>query len=183
MSKGWQKFDFEGGGLQSLQFRFMRARRKAPIAYAAWLLFPLGLHRRYLKMPWFWAYPLASGFMLALFLLSLPWLAGLIAAAMLAVALYDFIKLPDYISAYNRRLRKELWLSKKVPAPPKDYAGRYADYDSDFNAYMQAKEQEKAGHAPLDSNSKTQYGNGKRAPSFAEQERLLAEMKKPRPKD
>ncbi|MEW5791310.1 MAG: TM2 domain-containing protein [Pseudomonadota bacterium] len=179
MTKTWKKMDLEGGGLQSLQLRLLRAQRKPAVAYALWLLFPLGLHRWYLKEPWFWLYPAASAAALGLFAAGWPLPGAVLLGAMAAAALYDLSRIADRISQLNKELRKTLWLSKSAPPAPPGYQGRYADYDQGLHDYVSTKEREQAGHVPVNQGKepdKTRYGAGKRAPSFAEQERMLAEL-------
>lgn len=180
MSEAWKKMDLEGGGLQSLQLRLLRSQKKLPKAYASWLLFPLGLHRIYLKQPWFWLYPLAA---IGLLWSGLTLIGGVLLGLIAAAAIYDLLHIPDWVSQVNKELRKSLWLNKKAPPPPVDFKGRYSDYDSELQSYVKTKEQERAGH-PATRNQpqggEKGYGAGKRAPSFAEQERLLAELAKTR---
>lgn len=183
MSEGWKKFDLEGGGLQTLQFHYLKARRKAAAAYGLWLLFPLGLHRIYLKAPAFWAYPLVTLAVLALLYFHFTLAGAVLAGALLAAALYDLFHLPAMLSEFNKNLKKTLWLSKRVPAPPKDYPGRYTDHNDELQEYIQGKETEKVGHAPTPAESASRYGRGQRAPSFAEQERMLAELGKMKKED
>lgn len=183
MRESWKKMDLEGGGLQSLQFRLLRSQKKLPAAYASWLLFPLGLHRIYLKEPWFWLYPLATLAAIGLLWAGLSLVGGVVLGLLAAAAIYDLLRIPDRVSYVNKELRKSLWLSKEAPPPPADFKGRYSDYDSELQGYVKAKEQERAGHPAArgqPQGAEKGYGSGKRAPSFAEQERLLAELAKSR---
>ncbi|MEK8089167.1 TM2 domain-containing protein [Thermithiobacillus plumbiphilus] len=183
MSEAWKKMDLEGGGLQSLQLRLLRSQKKLPTAYASWLLFPLGAHRIYLKQPWFWLYPLVTLAAIGLLWAGLTLVGGVLLGLIAAAAIYDLLHIPDRVSRLNKELRKSLWLSKEAPPPPADFKGRYSDYDSELQGYVKAKEQERAGHPAPRSQSpgnEKGYGAGKRAPSFAEQERLLAELAKSR---
>lgn len=178
MSEGWKKIDLEGGGLQTLQFHYLQAQRKLGTAYGLWLLFPLGLHRAYLKAPAFWAYPLFTLAILAPLYFHFTLVGAALAGGLIAAALYDLFRLPAMVSDFNKNLKKTLWLSKRVPAPPKDYQGRYTDHNDELRQYIEDKESEKAGHPPAAAENPSRYGRGKRAPSFAEQERLLAELAK-----
>ena len=183
MSEAWKKMDLEGGGLQSLQIRLLRSQRKLPTAYASWLLFPLGIHRIYLKQHWFWLYPLATLTAIGLLWSGLTLVGGVILGLMSAAAIHDLLRIPDWVSFTNKELRKSLWLSKEAPPPPTDFKGRYSDYDSELEGYVKVKEQERAGHPAARTQpqgAEKGYGAGKRAPSFAEQERLLAELAKSR---
>jgi hypothetical protein len=51
MGKAWQNLNLEGGGLQAVNALLAARMRRRPRAYAAWALFPLGLHRFYLAEP------------------------------------------------------------------------------------------------------------------------------------
>ncbi|MHB0887461.1 TM2 domain-containing protein [Acidithiobacillus sp.] len=197
MPKAWEKLDLQGAGVQSLQIRLRKLQKKTLWGYLFWLLFPFGAHRFYLERPWAWAYPLGTALTITLALSGMPWAALLPGALLLFAGATDLSRIRDWQSAYNKELRKAAWFSKQAPAAPAHYGGRENDgpsadqeWQKEIQQYTRSKEAERAGHpaagipAGKESESKGPknkgFTTGKRALSFAEQERLLAEMAKAR---
>lgn len=189
MRKAWKELDLEGGGLQTLNAKLASEMRRRPAAYMAWVLFPLGLHRFYLREPLGGAGFLALSALaiaLALFAPALWWLAPVLVGVLWAVV--DLFWIDRRVTTYNKELRKQLFL-RKGQRPPKDYRGRYtSDEDArrELEEYQAIKERERAGHpAPdeADANDRNRdIGGRDRMPSFNEQEAMLREMQRNRPK-
>lgn len=197
MPKAWEKLDLQGAGVQSLQIRLRKLQKKTLWAYLLWLFFPFGAHRFYLQRPWAWVYPLCTALTIALGLSGMPWAALLPGTILILAGAGDLSRIRDWQTAYNKELRKAAWFSKQAPAAPAHYAGRENDgpptdqeWQEEFQQYTRSKEAERAGHPPAgapegkDPGSKGPgakgFTSGKRALSFAEQERLLTEMAKAR---
>lgn len=151
MSGKWQELDLGGGGLQAANLRLARTLRRRRVAWGLLLVFPLGLHRRYLgeprsavAFPALTAAAAAGGFagMTALAL------GALLALAVLLV--HDLFTMEGRIAAYNKRLRMAVYLSGSAGAPA-GYRGRFADAET--------------GTTPAAT-----------APTAAEQETLLQEI-------
>ena len=182
MSQAWKKIDLEGGGLQAVNQRLSQLLRRRRLAYGLWLLFPLGAHRFYLESR-------RGGLVyLGLTVLSLAFWFGfggeaavLPLGAALLFALYDLFWIDRRITALNKTIRVRLYMGMDAAAPA-GYAGRYTDTDEDLiETYSKEKEQERAGHQRI--SAPREYGEQKRAPSFAEQEAMLRELAKKRKKD
>jgi hypothetical protein len=171
MSGRWRELDLEGGGLQSANARLVRLLRKRFVAYALVVLFPLGVHRFYL-------HDRRGGLAYAGATLAAAAAAGagywLIAAGIVCaqalVALADALRIEARLAAVNKRLRMQVYLSQGAGAPP-GFRGHHTD--EAFEDYLRVKEAEVPGHAPA---GQTPPAPGARAPSFAEQERLLREL-------
>ncbi|AGA35049.1 hypothetical protein TVNIR_3413 [Thioalkalivibrio nitratireducens DSM 14787] len=187
MGKAWRELDLKGGGLQAvnaLLAAMLRSRRKA---YAAWLLFPLGLHRFYLGVPRSaLLFPLFTALTLltALLLPGQWWLLPLL--ALLGWAAYDLYWIERRVTAFNKELRMRLFL-RKGHAPPRNYRGRYAGSDEakrleeDLAEYQALKERERAGHgSDTDATDAGSAEARRRAPSFSEQEAMLRELSRRR---
>ena len=181
MSKAWKELDLEGGGLQSVNAKLAREMRTRPAAYAAWVLFPLGLHRFYLREPLG-----GSGFLaltiatlgLAFFAPALWWLMPLGIGVLWA--LVDLWWIDRRVTDYNKELRKQVFL-RKGQKPPQDYRGRYtSDEDArrELEEYQQVKEAEKPGQSGLAGSNDRDAGGKRRMPSFNEQEAMLRQMRK-----
>jgi hypothetical protein len=115
-------------------------------------VFPLGLHRAYLDDPrGAWAYRIAS--LAAAGAAFLDWrAASVIAALVLGAAAYDVYWVDRRVTALNKTIRKQVYLSQTA-GPPPDFKGREISEDGAPRA---------------------------RAPSFAEQERLLRQLARDR---
>jgi TM2 domain-containing membrane protein YozV len=188
MSKAWKKLDLEGGGLQAVNAKLASEMRSRPAAYTAWVLFPLGLHRFYLREPLG-----GSGFLvLSLATLALVflapaawWLLPLVGAGVWA--LVDLWWIDRRVTHYNKELRKHVFL-RKGHKPPQDYRGRYTsdeDAQRELAEYQKIKANEKPGQSGLaGTDDRTRDTGGKRrAPSFNEQEAMLRQMRKSREPD
>ena len=191
MSKAWQKLNLEGGGLQAVNALLAHQMRSRAHAYAAWILFPLGLHRFYLAEPQGGAAFLS----LTAITITTAWLAPawwwlLPSALLAAVAIHDLFWIDRRVVAYNKQLRMNLFL-RKGKQPPGDYRGRFTDetdaaaVNRDLADYQVLKEGERAGHVPLekDATGSIEQARPKRQPSFNEQEALLREMARRRRED
>jgi len=149
VSGSWKRLDLGGEGLQQANLRLAAALRRPRTAYLLWLAFPLGAHRAYLsERRGAWAYRVAS--LAALALLALDWRASAVVGAVLVcAALYDLTWIRRRVPELNKALRMQAYL-RPVAGAPQGFRGRYTD-DAEQPA---------------------------RAPSFAEQERLLAEIER-----
>ena len=149
MSGSWKRLDLGGEGLQQANLRLAAALRRPRTAYLLWLAFPLGAHRAYLsERRGAWAYRVAS--LAALALLALDWRASAVVGAVLVcAALYDLTWIRRRVPELNKALRMQAYL-RPVAGAPQGFRGRYTD-DAEPPA---------------------------RTPSFAEQERLLAEIER-----
>ncbi|MEY2343113.1 TM2 domain-containing protein [Acidithiobacillus sp. IBUN Pt1247-S3] len=182
MPKAWEKLDLKGEGLQSVQIRLQQLQKKTSTAYLSWLGFCLGLHRFYLQRPLAWAYPMAS-LIVAILALTLPWPFPLgFGILMLLFALLDLRHLGGWVSSFNREQRKAAWFAQQTPAAPKGFAGRPENLDQgqqwekELHEYKNIKESERAGHPAEQGAAKKGFTAGSRRMSFAEQEKLLAEI-------
>lgn len=204
MAKAWQNLDLEGGGLQAVNATLTRRLRSRPRTYAAWLGFPIGLHRFYLgDRRGGLVFLLLSLLTLVLFSLAAigiigsPWLL-LPAVPLAGLALWDLRNLENDRANYNKALRMKLFL-RKGKRPPEGYRGRYGNADDpaddttlqntvaavNLDEYTALKEQERAGH-PVAAASAAKGASGlaanktssgaRRMPSFNEQEALLRQM-------
>ncbi|MCK9189539.1 TM2 domain-containing protein [Acidithiobacillus sp.] len=184
MPKAWEKLDLQGAGVQSLQIRLQKLQKKSLWGYLYWCLSPFGAHRFYLEQSWAWVFPLISVAILVLTFLGLTWEAVGLVVVLCAVALWDLSRIGLWISAYNKELRKASWFAQQTPAAPANYQGRAdsseksAQWQRELQDYTQAKESERAGHPATNTPAKKGFAPGQRRLSFAEQERLLAEMAK-----
>ena len=186
MGKAWQKLNLDGGGLQAVNALLAQQMRSRPRAYAAWILFPLGLHRFYLAEPrGGWAFVALSLFVAATLWLAPAWWWLLPLAVLLGLAIHDLFWIDRRVVSLNKELRMQLFL-RKGKTPPRDYRGRYPDEPDagsvtrDLDAYQALKEQERAGHAPVETRPDAPAR--KRQPSFNEQEAMLRELAKRREK-
>ena len=182
MPKAWEKLDLHGEGLQSVQIRLQQLQKKNSSAYLSWLGFWLGLHRFYLQRRLAWAYPMAS-LLVVILALTLPWPFALgLGLVMLLFALRDLRQLGIWVSQFNREQRKAAWFAQQTPAAPKGYQGRPENLDQgkewekELQNYKNVKEAEQAGHPAAKASDKKGFAPGSRRMSFAEQERLLAEI-------
>jgi len=156
VSESWRGLDLGGGGLQAANIRLAQALKRRSHAYGLLAGFPLGLHRAYLDdRRGAWAYRIASALALAAALVD--WrLAVPIAALLAAALLHDLFWIERRVVALNKAIRMRVYLSQ-APGAPAGFKGHFTDDD-----------------APV---------RGPRAPSFAEQERLLRELARARGDD
>lgn len=153
MTATWKRIDLGGGGLQAANAMLARVLRRRRTAYLLWLGFPLGAHRAYLHSPAAaWLYRALSGATLAALAFDAR-VAAALGILLAACALADLVWIERRVVALNKRLRVQAYL-RPVPGAPPGFRGRFTDADE-------------ASSAP-------------RAPSFAEQERLLAELERRR---
>jgi hypothetical protein len=149
VSGSWKRLDLGGEGLQQANLRLAAALRRTRTAYLLWLAFPLGAHRAYLReQRGAWAYRVAS--LAALALLALDWRAGAaLGAVLVCAALYDLAWIRRRVPELNKALRMQAYL-RPVAGAPRGFRGHFTD----------------DGEPPA------------RPPSFAEQERLLADIER-----
>ncbi len=182
MPKAWEKLDLQGAGVQSLQIRLQKLQKKPLWAYLYWCLFPLGAHRFYLEAAWAWTFPLVTAAVVVLAVFGLAWEAAAVGALMLAVALWDLSRISQWISTYNKELRKASWFARQTPAAPAHYQGRSdtgeapAEWQRELQNYTATKESERAGHPAAQNPANKGFAPGQRRMSFAEQENLLREI-------
>ncbi len=153
MTDAWKNLDLGGEGLQQANLRLAQALRRRRTAYLLLLAFPLGAHRVYLREPvGAWIYRGLT--VAALALLAIDARAGAALGAVLAGwALFDLFWIERRVVALNKRLRMQAYL-RPAPGAPPGFRGHFTDAD------------EPRPRA--------------RTPSFAEQERLLAEIERRR---
>lgn len=127
MSKAWTKLDLKGGGLQSANLRLAALLRKRGRAYALLALFPLGMHRAYLRdRRGAWLYRVGSVLCIALYVLGQP-TAGLGLLAVLAGgAVYDLFRIDSAVARINKQLRMQVYLGQ-TPGAPRGFKGHYTD--------------------------------------------------------
>jgi hypothetical protein len=156
VSEAWRGLDLGGGGLQAANIRLAQALKRRSHAYCLLAAFPLGLHRAYLDDPrGAWLYRAAS--MLAVVATAVDWRLAVLVAALIGAALVrDCFWIERRVVALNKALRVKVYLSQTAGAP-EGFKGQYTDEDAPVCA--------------------------PRVPSFAEQERLLRELAKPRRDD
>lgn len=169
MNGSWKRLDLEGGGVQAANLKLAQLLKRRPRAYALLALFPLGLHRGYLDEPrGAWGYRALACLAAAGVAAGWGWLAWPAAAALVAWALFDLHWIDRRIVALNKQLRMQVYLGQG-PGAPRDFRGRYTD--DPLEEYLQTKDAERPG-----GGAALSAAPGRRAPSFAEQERLLREL-------
>jgi hypothetical protein len=123
LSDAWQALDLGGGGLQQANLALARRLKRRRRAYFLLAVAPLGLHRAYLedrRGAWLWR--AAAAAFTAAALLDLG--AAVAAAALLVAALaYDAWWIDRRVTAINKRIRQEVYLSQAANPPP-GFAGR-----------------------------------------------------------
>jgi hypothetical protein len=172
LSDAWKHIDLAGGGLQSANLKLAALLRKRGTAGALLCLYPLGLHRDYLKDSRSgWAYRTVTLFAAAALIFGY-WLAAIaLLAGQAAFAIRDLLRLDDMVAALNKRLRMQVYLGQTAGAPA-GFAGHYTDEPA-----------APGGGADGASSSATEPPPGSRVPSFSEQERLLRELAASRNRD
>lgn len=177
VSQAWKNLDLEGEGLQKANLRLVQLMKKRGKAYALLAAYPMGLHRSYLEdSRGAWAYRLASMIAIGLLIAGFAVPALAILGLITAFALYDIRWIEDRVAALNKRLKMGMYM-KQAPGAPRGFKGRYTD--DGLDDYLKQKEQERGGHQPAAAEPPRA---GNRAPSFAEQERMLQELAKSRSK-
>lgn len=181
MNKAWKQIDLDGGGLQSVNLTLSRVMRKRSVAYAWWLLFPIGAHRIYL-LDRLGALALSalSAFALAvLVVFGIP-AAAIVAGIIVIWALVDLIWIDRRVTAQNKALRMQLYLREDT-SPPSDYRGRFDpdDAEASLAEYTRMKELERGGHRPFGKEPTEPVSH---VPSLHQQEALLRELSRRRRK-
>ena len=175
MGRAWQRFDFEGGGLQSANLVLARALRKRGVAYILWVFFPLGAHALYLRAP-----VRAAIYVLLSLLLAGVWFSSAASwsavplAGLVAFALYDLWWIDRRVVTLNKEIRMRVYMGQTQGAP-RGFKGHYTD-DADIAGYTRLKESERAGHPARDQQTSSKESGSRRAASFAQQEALLREL-------
>jgi hypothetical protein len=151
LSGGWRQLDLGGGGLQRANLELARRLKRRRTAYALLAVAPLGLHRRYLgDRRGAWLWPLGAAAGVGAAFLDIRIALG-IAALFVAALAYEAWWIDRQVTAANKRIRREVYLAQAA-APPPGFSGRFPNE-----------------HAPRS-----------RAPSIAEQERLLRDLTRSR---
>lgn len=160
MTDAWKKLDLGGGGLQSANLRLAALLKKRRKAWWLACAFPLGLHHDYLADPR-GAWSIRAVTLLAAGALWYGSVAAAIAlaAVLLVWALIDTQWIEPRLTKLNRQLRMQVYLGGSGGAPA-GFRGHYSDDD------------------PAPDKPARHTG---RAPSFAEQERLLRELARRKP--
>lgn len=171
--KTWEKLDLQGGGLQSANIRLARGLKRPLVAYLWWCLFPLGAHAIYLDRPRrAFSYAGASAATAILYLATRDALALLPLAVAFLVALYDLVRIRQWIVECNKQIRMGIYLNQ-TPGAPEGFKGRFDD--GLLAEHPAEEEQGKPGHSLEPAQARSTPG---RVPSFAEQEALLRELAK-----
>ena len=127
MSKAWTELDLDGGGLQSANLRLAALLRRRGTAYALLALFPLGMHRHYLRdRRGAWLYRGGSLLAIAVYLLGQSALSAVLLAALAAWAIYDLFRIDDAVARVNKQLRMRVYLGQTSGAPP-GFKGHYTN--------------------------------------------------------
>lgn len=157
MPENWKQLDLQGGGLQSANLKLAALLKRRSVAYALTVLYPLGLHRDYLDdRRGAWLYRGGTCVALAGWLAGEPAVYWIAAVLLTAGALRDALHTETSVAEINKALRMRVYLSQ-TEGPPAGYTGRTE------------------AEIPADPAA-----GSSRIPSFAEQERLLAELARPR---
>jgi hypothetical protein len=144
LTQAWRRRDLGGGGLQHANLELGRRLKRRGTAYALLAIAPLGLHRRYLDdRRGAWLWRLGAMAGAGAALLD-PRMALGVGALFVGALVYDAFWIDRRVTTANKRIRREVYLAQGA-APPAGFAGR-----------------------PLD-----EVPAPPRAPSIAEQERLL----------
>jgi hypothetical protein len=122
LSEGWKRFDLAGAGLQRANLELAARLKRRARAWALLAAAPLGLHRSYLDDPkGAWAWRVASAFALAAAFWDVR-VAAAVCAGMVVAGLYEAWWIDRRVTALNKRLRREVFLSGE--SPPPGYTGR-----------------------------------------------------------
>ena len=122
MSEAWKRLDLGGAGLQRANRALAARLKRRGRAWALLVAAPLGLHRAYLddaKGAWLWRIATVAALAAAIWNLRAGAVAG---AALVAAAAYDAWWIDRRVTALNKRIRREVFLSGE--APPPGYTGR-----------------------------------------------------------
>ncbi len=155
MTDAWKKLDLGGGGLQSANLRLAALLKRRRTAWLLACAFPLGLHHDYLADPrGAWSFRVVALLAAGALWYDLVAAAIALAAVLVVWALIDTQWIEPRLTNLNRQLRMQIYLGGSGGAPA-GFRGHYSDEDP-------------APDGPARHAS--------RAPSFAEQERLLREL-------
>jgi TM2 domain-containing membrane protein YozV len=175
MSDAWKQLDLGGAGLQTVNARITSQMRRHRVAYPLAILFPLGAHRFYLgSVGGGLAYLALTAVALGLWFWAAAWMALIPLGLELAFLVFDLFWMDRYIVRFNKELRMAQFM-RKGSKPPRNYRGRYTD-ETDLDGYLQEKEQERAGHQPVDFEALSEFGQKQHIPSLNEQEVMLREL-------
>ena len=156
VTENWKQLDLQGGGLQSANLKLAALLKRRPVAYALVALYPLGLHRDYLDdRRGGWLYRTGTGIAFLAWLAGEPMVIWITAILLTAGALRDLLHTEASVATINKALRMRVYLAQ-TEGPPPGFTGRAEETPAEPAAA--------AG----------------RVPSFAEQERLLAELSRRR---
>jgi hypothetical protein len=113
VSEAWKRLDLAGGGLQEANRRLAASLRRPRTAYLLWLAFPLGAHRAYLHdRAGAWGFRLGSAAALALLLID--WrAAAALAILIVALALYDLLRMDTRLTRLNKAIRMQVYLRRE----------------------------------------------------------------------
>ncbi len=176
MSEFWKHQNLDGSGLQSINQRYIRLKRKTRTAHLMLALFPLGAHQFYLKKTKRGLLYLALSLVASIVFFISPLAAAFLFLAELVPLFIDAKNTERDVSNFNKKLKMTLSLQSNI-AMPKNFKGRYHD-DSPIDDYLSIKDKEvtvfETKRNPTSTNS--------RVFSFDEQEKLLKEMNKEKTK-
>jgi hypothetical protein len=171
MSEAWKQFDLEGGGLQSANLRLAALLRKRRTAFTLLALFPLGLHRDYLRdRRGAWLYRSAALLGAGAYLAGQPLISLTLIAMLAACAAYEAFRIDDTVAQINKKLRMQIYLSQ-APGTPRGFKGHYTDDGPD--GFAQSRERAASTRA---TQAPTIRPRDARVASFTEQEKLLREL-------
>ncbi len=176
MSKTWQNINLEVDGLQSANLQFIKYQKKPLTAYVLWLLFPLGLHRFYLKS-------VATGLLYWL-LTSLALYHSITTSTskvifflpIIAWAIYDVHWIRERIIVLNKALRIQIF-SGQNKRQALEQNKPTVNSQTLIHEYTRIKNTEAQDRQPPSSPTNL-LAEKKRIPSIAEQEQMLQAIRK-----
>lgn len=171
MSEAWKQLNLDGGGLQSANLQLAALLRKRRTAFALIALFPLGLHRDYLRdRRGAWLYRGTALLGAGCYLAGQQLLSMALFAALAACAIYETFCIDDAVAQINKRLRMQIYL-RQSPGTPRGFKGHYTDDDPAVLPHS-AEQDEPAGAG----QPPTIRPREARVASFMEQEKLLRDL-------
>lgn len=118
MSEAWKQLDLEGGGLQSANLRLAALLGKRRTAFALLALFPLGLHRNYLRdRRGAWLYRTATLLCTGAYLAGCPLISQAAIAVLVACTIYEALRIDDAVAQVNKQLRMRVYLNQAPGTP------------------------------------------------------------------
>jgi hypothetical protein len=116
--------DLAGGGLQAANIRLAAQLKRKWLAYALLALFPLGLHRYYLRDRW-GPQLYGLGTLAVTILLVMGEFSAMlfVAVPMIAAAGFDIFWIEQRLAQVNKQIRKAVYLGHAA-TPPAGYQGR-----------------------------------------------------------